>query len=238
MKLVRHIPNFLTCCNLLCGCIGILADKPTEMSYWIFAGMIFDFSDGLAARLLKASSESGKQLDSLADLVTFGVLPGMIFFQILTDIQYLEVIYDESQGSNFAYLAYTALLIPVFSALRLAKFNLDNRQSNHFKGLPTPASALLVASFPWILETNYLSTGDFLHQNSWILVFFIFLIAYLLVSDISLFSLKFKNSTTAKSRIVITFLGISLSLFVILHFLAVPLIMSLYFIFSYFYFKK
>ncbi|MBL4704948.1 MAG: CDP-alcohol phosphatidyltransferase family protein [Flavobacteriales bacterium] len=167
-SVLKHIPNLLTSCNLLCGCLSILCAAEGHLlwsAYLIFIATIFDFSDGLAARALKVQSELGKQLDSLADMVTFGVAPGILIFYLLShpDLQPhfwpMNIGYDSTLPSSWTTYAseqepwflvhkhgpYLALIIPVFSALRLAKFNIDESQTTEFKGLATPANALFFA---------------------------------------------------------------------------------------------
>ena len=141
MKIYKHIPNTITMLNLVSGCIGIsiaLTGRLYEASYFIGIAALFDFLDGFTARLLNVRSEIGKQLDSLADVVSFGLLPGMIIFMMMMNSANLP----DSGFLNQNPLPFLAFLIPVFSALRLAKFNLDTRQSNSFLGLPTPATAI------------------------------------------------------------------------------------------------
>ena len=142
----RHIPNFLTCCNLVCGCLGIIAlieDWNTPIAYFVWAACVLDFFDGFAARWLKISSPIGKELDSLADVISFGALPALFMYQAIV----LE--------SPFSYLPYVALLIAVFSAVRLAIFNLDETQSDSFKGLPTPANAIFITALPFLNSPVY-----------------------------------------------------------------------------------
>ncbi|MEY3679312.1 MAG: hypothetical protein RI924_1453 [Bacteroidota bacterium] len=138
----KHIPNTLTCLNLFSGCVGLVFAFENQLifaAYAIGISAMLDFFDGMTARLLKAYSEIGKELDSLADVVSFGVLPSLIIYQLF-----------KTSTSVHAYLPYLAFMIAVFSALRLAKFNVDTRQSEHFIGLPTPANALLIGSLPFI----------------------------------------------------------------------------------------
>lgn len=215
--LKKYIPNTITCGNILCGCIGIVLDNPLWMAYLILLGMLLDFADGLAARLLQAYSEMGKQLDSLADMVTFGVLPGIILYQLFP---------------SDSMIRYTAFCIPIFSAIRLAKFNIDIRQTNSFIGLPTPSGAFLVASlplnltysnYPWIISTLY---------NPLFLTGLSLLISILLVAEIPLFSLKFKDFSFKNNQLRYIFLILSLILFIVFQFLAIPLVISGYVIVS------
>lgn len=180
-----HIPNALTALNLVFGCFSIidaLQGNLTEASLWIGGAAILDFFDGFVARLLKVGSELGKQLDSLADVVSFGVAPGMICYAMA----------GQCFGEGFCINKYLPFLIPAFSAVRLAKFNIDTRQSDSFIGLPTPANALFIASIPFIIQHNSLGIG-WLFEHRYFLIFFPLLSAYLLVAELPLLALKFKH---------------------------------------------
>lgn len=200
MKLFTF-PNALTCCNLICGCMATGAAFHSHFTWalaLIIAGAVFDFFDGLAARALGISSPIGKELDSLADVVTFGVAPSAMLFQLFGIVQYPEWL-----ACAASWLPYTSFLIAAFSALRLAKFNLDNRQSVSFIGLPTPANALfwsslIVAQLPWLASPRF--------NAVWL---FLFMLAscFLLTSELPLFALKFKNFKWADNRIKFIFLG-------------------------------
>ncbi|MGI4728208.1 MAG: CDP-diacylglycerol--serine O-phosphatidyltransferase [Janthinobacterium lividum] len=220
----KHIPNAITCTHLFSGCAGIVFafhGKLDFAAYAVFMAAFFDFLDGMAARLLKVHSEIGKQLDSLADMVSFGVLPSVIVFQLFQ--------LPDSASNNF--WIYSAFFIAVFSALRLAKFNVDTRQSNSFIGLPTPASAMLSASFPLILiQQNNFFSGLIL--NKWFLIIYIIINCWLLVAELPLLSLKFKNLTFAENsfRYILLIFGI-ISL-LIFKFAAIPLIILFYIILS------
>ncbi|MBX9851782.1 MAG: CDP-alcohol phosphatidyltransferase family protein [Cytophagaceae bacterium] len=252
MNIKKHIPNFLTCCNLLCGCLGIIAifqfafsQDPyyalKNASYLIFLACIFDFLDGFAARLLKVTSPIGKELDSLADCVTFGVLPGLIIYQLI----YMNIDYSKPiipgwhvtiitpVGFISEYLLkFIALLIPVFSALRLAKFNIDERQTSGFIGVPTPTNAILIASFPMILSQGKFPALNNIIAHPFFLVCFTLMMCYLLVAELPLFALKFKSFKWADNKVRFSFLGISLLLFIFLTWTAIPLIIFLYIILS------
>ena len=173
----KHIPNFITCLNLFSGCVAsYLAFKGNYEGAFIaiLLAAVFDFMDGFAARLLKAYSAMGKELDSLADMISFGLAPGAIVFSFLTD-----------SGTN-EWLPFVGFLIPVFSGLRLAKFNIDDSQSSSFLGLPVPANAIFWAGLVY-------SFSPFLMNNVWFLFILIALFCFFLVSEIPMFSLKFKN---------------------------------------------
>jgi len=240
MKLFT-IPNIMTLGNLLCGCLGIVFVFEGNLlwaSYLIFIAGVLDFLDGFVARLLKQHSEIGKQLDSLADMVTFGVLPAFIVFELMVQISgYVK--YDGALGSDMyiidgSPLLYIsepiAFLLALFSCLRLAKFNIDTRQSDSFIGVPTPANAFVVAAFPLILEFN--PEYKFLILNSTFLISYTLIMSYLLISEIPLFALKFKNFAWNSNQIKYIFLILSLILLITLKFLAIPLIIFLYIILS------
>lgn len=186
MGIKKHIPNTITCCNLVSGCIATtfaFAGNPKMAMFWIIMGAVFDFFDGMVARLLHVSSPIGKELDSLADDVTFGVAPSAIVFSELFTLQYPAL-----QGLQ-PYIPYCAFLIAAFSALRLAKFNLDDRQTTSFIGLPTPANALFWGSF-------IIGGHTFIESFRWgvpLLLIMICLSCYLLVAEFPMFALKFKK---------------------------------------------
>ncbi len=217
------LPNFITLSNLLCGCLGTLAvlqeGDLRKGGLFIGIALILDFFDGFAARLLKQGSELGKQLDSLADVVSFGVLPGFILWALIKDSAYLP-----------QHSAFIAFLIPVFSALRLAKFNIDTRQSMSFIGLPTPANAMVIAVFPYLVQSSP-QTADIL-MNSWFLPVYILIFAYLLVAEIPLPALKFKNYSWQDNRFTYTLLILSVILLALLKLSAVPLIIFGYILYS------
>ena len=209
-----------TLANLLCGCIGIVRvfeNNAEGASFLILLAALFDFFDGFAARLLKASSAIGKDLDSLADMVTFGVLPSFILFDIMTG--------GFAESGN-KWLAYSAFIVALFSALRLAKFNNDLRQTDRFIGLPTPANAMLIASFPHILA-GY-PQGQAIIGNPWSLVVFSVVISYLLVAEIPLLALKFKGFGWAGNRLRYMLIAASVVLLILFRWAAVPFIMMIY----------
>ncbi len=212
--MLKHIPNFLTCCNLVCGCLGILfLFEGTEIpiAYFVLIACVFDFFDGFAARLFKANSPIGKELDSLADMVSFGALPALFMYKTLTI------------DPHFAYLPYLGLLIAVCSALRLAKFNIDETQSDSFKGLPTPANAIFITTIPFLTQPIF----DFVH-TSVALSIITLVFSLLMGSRFDLFALKFKNFSWADNKIRFTFLILSVLLVAFLHWAALPLLILLY----------
>lgn len=213
MTVARHIPNALTIGNLLCGCLGILLvnTNPATSAYIVWIACVFDFFDGFAARALKHSSPIGKELDSLADMVSFGVLPSLVIFTAMERID---------PGNP---LAYSAFLIAACSALRLAKFNIDENQKDSFIGLPTPASALLLTGLTFLDWPFTLLTGAFYG-----VMFTGVIVALLLVSPLNLFALKFKNFSWADNKLRFTFVVLAVLLLVWKQAAGVPLAILLY----------
>ena len=197
MRITKHIPNTITSMNLLCGALGVIFTFQGALHiafYLMLAAAVCDFLDGFAARLLKAYSPMGKELDSLADLVSFGLLPSMMLHRRLVE------------GGMTGFVAYIPLVICVFSALRLAKFNIDDRQSENFLGLPTPACAMWCGSLVFAADHGVMSMANLLHDTYLIPVASVIL-ALLLVSEIPMFSFKFKKGS-AYNRIRIYFMAI------------------------------
>jgi CDP-diacylglycerol--serine O-phosphatidyltransferase len=218
MTLLRHVPNALTCCNLLCGCLGLLCvfEHPIEWAaYFVWAACAFDFLDGFAARSLKVSSPIGKQLDSLADMVSFGVLPSIAMYVMI------------AATGSYTLLPFISLSLAVFSALRLAKFNIDENQNDAFIGLPTPASALFITALPFVPGPLQSILG---HSSA--LIAIILLFSYFLVSPFGLFALKFKNFSWTDNRIRFTFLLLAVLLLSWWQAGAIPLIILLYIVIS------
>lgn len=231
----KHIPNFITCLNLFSGCIAIVLAFNSELSsaaIFIAAALIFDFLDGFVARLLMVQSEIGKQLDSLADMVTFGVLPGVIMFHLINNALIFKY-GNWNIPSNLIYLKYVGFLITVFSGIRLAKFNIDTRQSESFIGLPTPANTIFIASFPLILATSNQKTIIHLILNPTFLVIISVIMSLLLVAELPLFALKFKNFSWADNKVRFVFLLISILFLLVFKLLALPLIIVLYVLLSF-----
>lgn len=195
MKIVRHIPNTITSMNLLCGVVGVIFAFKGELSiafYMMLAAAACDFLDGFSARLLNAYSDMGKELDSLADLISFGLLPALMFHRRMIE------------GGVTGFCAYIPLIICVFSALRLAKFNVDTRQTENFLGLPTPACAMWCGALIYSADHGVASMANMLHDTLIIPVSAVIL-AFLLVSEIPMFSFKFKKGSEY-NRIRIYFL--------------------------------
>ena len=197
MRITKHIPNTITSMNLLCGALGVIFTFQGALHiafYLMLAAAVCDFLDGFAARLLKAYSPMGKELDSLADLISFGLLPSLMLHRRLVE------------GGMTGFVAYIPLVICVFSALRLAKFNIDDRQSENFLGLPTPACAMWCGSLVFAADHGVMSMANLLHDTYLIPVASVIL-ALLLVSEIPMFSFKFKKGS-AYNRIRIYFMAI------------------------------
>jgi CDP-diacylglycerol---serine O-phosphatidyltransferase len=227
MAIKKHIPNFITLLNLFFGCISIMSivrDDLWAASIFIFVAAFFDLLDGMAARLLNAVSAIGKELDSLADVVSFGVAPGFILWKVL----------EQNLDTDLFYLSYLAFLIPLFSALRLANFNIDTRQSDKFLGIPVPANAILIASFPLIVEQNLSGFAWLteLVQKPWFLMAYIALFSFLLVSEFPLLAFKFKSLKWKENALRYIFIGVSMIAVLLFHFVALPMIIVLYFALS------
>ncbi|SDM11096.1 CDP-diacylglycerol---serine O-phosphatidyltransferase [Daejeonella rubra] len=227
----QHIPNTVTCLNLFSGCLGIVFAFKGELhlaTYAILIAAVLDFLDGMLARWLKAYSELGKQLDSMADMVSFGVLPSVIIYQMF--------LLSPQTAPYSSWLNYSAFLIAVFSGLRLAKFNIDTRQSENFIGLPTPANSLLIASFPMMIMENNSFFMNYI-MNPYFLFIFSLGMGLLLVSEIPLISLKFKSLKLSENLLRYILIGSSLILILIFQFAAVPMILFLYFLISFIQFR-
>lgn len=218
---VKYIPNIITLSNLLSGCFGIVAASQGNLemaAYFIWIAALLDFADGLVARALKAYSTIGGDLDSLADMVSFGVLPSFIMFGLIQNA--LEV-------SN-TWIPYVAFAIAAFSALRLAIFNVDTRQKDKFIGLPTPASAMLISALP----LGTLVWFQTLVAHPAFLIVLTLLLAYLLVANIELLAFKFKNYSWADNKLKYLFMIISIILFILLRSVAIPIVTVLYILLS------
>tara|TARA_B110000967_G_C18868417_1_gene554016 strand:- start:82 stop:807 length:726 start_codon:yes stop_codon:yes gene_type:complete len=232
MNIKKHIPNLLTLGNLFCGTIAtIFAVESDFISAGLFVvvGILFDFLDGFVARLLKVSGELGKQLDSLADMVTSGVVPGVIMAKLIQNNLFDELnAFDDS----FLGMSLIGLLLTLGACYRLAKFNLDTRQSDSFIGLPTPAMSLFVISLPLIQEYSDIEFVQNLIRNNYFLILVTLLLTYVMNAEIPLFSLKFKDYSIRKNWIIYVFLFSSLLLILILNYLSIPIIIILYIILS------
>ncbi|WP_299104422.1 CDP-alcohol phosphatidyltransferase family protein [uncultured Tenacibaculum sp.] len=238
MSIVRHIPNLLTLGNLFCGTVAtIFAIKGDffATAFLVILGIGFDFLDGFAARLLKVQGELGKQLDSLADMVTSGVVPGIVMLQLLVNaidkdaVGYFGVDAYGKSGSNLPYLG---IILTLAACYRLAKFNLDERQTDSFIGVPTPAMSLFVISLPLIVEyTDYHLVVELI-QNQYFLIGVILFFSFIMNSEIPLFSLKFKNFGLKDNLVKYVFLVLSIVLLVVIKVAAIPTIILLYILIS------
>lgn len=229
-RISKHLPNAITCANLFSGCVGIVfafQDNLIFAAYALFLAAIFDFFDGFASRVLQSFSGIGKDLDSLADMVSFGFLPSAILYEM-----YLESPQIPTIGP---YVNFAAFLVSVFSALRLAKFNNDTRQADSFIGLPTPANAILIASLPMILK-HHPSFSKYI-LNQYVLTALALVMCALLVSEIPLMSLKFKNADLQKNIYRYLLLLFSAILILFFKFAAVPVVIFMYITLSVIQFK-
>lgn len=228
----KHLPNFITCLNLLCGCLAVVQafnGNLVNCAYLVFLGMVFDFLDGMLARLLKAYSAIGKELDSMADMVSFGLVPGVLVYKLLEQA-HPEIISEDPYF--LTVIKFFPFIITIFSALRLAKFNIDTRQTTSFIGVPTPAVALFFASFPLVIAQGTNTIGIRLISNPYVLVGLTLVMSFLLVSEIPLFSLKFKNLRWKDNRIQFIFLMLILPLALFFFYSAIPMVFFLYVILS------
>ncbi|MDR1653756.1 MAG: CDP-diacylglycerol--serine O-phosphatidyltransferase [Prevotellaceae bacterium] len=216
MNIKRHIPNAITCLNLFSGCVAVWLAFNGDFAGALLAVLVaavFDFCDGLAARLLKAYSAMGKELDSLADVISFGFAPGAMIFSVLSTAQAPEI------------LKFAGFIIPAFSALRLAKFNLDERQTSSFIGLPVPANAIFWGGLVYAF-------AGFLAANWWFLLCLTLISAFLLVCEIPMFSLKVKGLSYRDNKIQYIFIGGCLALLAILRTKSVAFFIVWYVLFS------
>lgn len=236
MSIKKHIPNTITLLNLLAGLLALIHafnGNYNEAFSLVCLGIFFDFWDGFFARIWKVQSPIGLQLDSLADMVTSGVVPGLVMYKMLGDIQENQSQYNLTEDTYYmGVVPYLGFLITLASCYRLAKFNVDTRQTDSFIGLPTPANALLIMSIPMIqFHSDYEVLVDVL-SNPFVLVGITALSAYLLNAEIPLFSLKVKSFSWEKYKIQIVFLILSVILIALLEFIAIPIIILLYVILS------
>ena len=242
---MKQIPNLFTLLNLVFGCVAIVFILQSDLvvisdesglqyihipeKLWmasLFMGLagLVDFLDGFVARLLKASSEMGKQLDSLADVVSFGVAPGMILYQFLR----ISIAQEPEALDTSIIWPSLAFILPAAAAYRLAKFNLDDRQQFSFRGLPTPAAGLLIASLPLIYWNSGQAWIIELLKNKWLLVAITLLISFLMVSNIPIMSLKFKDFTLKNNLPKLIIAIIAIIAILMLKWLAVPVIFIAY----------
>ena len=242
--MIKQIPNIITSLNLLCGCVAIMFAVSGDLvsaSFFAFAGIFLDFFDGLAARVLNAQSQVGLQLDSLADVVTSGVLPGIVMVQLLsealtgTSLDISAIFSDTANNTSIeSYLPFIGLLIAVASGYRLAKFNVDTRQTASFIGLPVPANTLLILSLPLIISFQASKQITEVILTPWFLIIITLVSCVLLNAEIPLFGLKFKTWNFKDNAVRYLFLISSILLLVVLKFIAIPIIIFLYILVSLF----
>lgn len=239
----KYIPNFVTLLNLFSGSIAVLFavyNNFVAAAIFVFLGIFFDFFDGLLARKLNVQSDLGIQLDSLADMVTSGLVPGIVMFKLLAislDNEELSTAKEWTSGFEFSsvhmpVLALSGLFITLASAYRLAKFNIDEDQQTYFKGLPTPANALLILSLPLILEFQNSNLITEIIINPWFLIILTLLSCYLLNADIKLFALKFKDYSFKRNVVRYGFIMFTLVMVVLFQFIAIPIVILGYFLTS------
>ena len=227
MNIKKHIPNIITLLNLFCGCIALVfaVDMNFEMAfYFVCLGIFFDFFDGFFARLFKVSSPLGLQLDSLADMVTSGVVPGFVMFCLISSCQ--------NQVSGNTILPYFGFIITLGSCYRLANFNIDTRQTDSFIGLPTPANTLFILSLPLVLLNSDIDFITNTLQNHWVLIEISILSAYIMNAEIPLFSLKIKDFSFKKNALQILFLASSVLLLLFFRYLGIPMVIIFYVLLS------
>lgn len=254
---MKQIPNIFTLLNLFLGCIAIVFALQTESfiikvdgegvtsfnipeklalaSFFIFAAAVVDFLDGFVARLLNATSEMGKQLDSLSDVVSFGAAPAVIMYQLLR----ISFIKEENGLDTQLMWLLPAFVLACAGAYRLARFNIDTEQSYGFKGVPIPAAGLLIASFPLILHYgNSLIDVSNLLTNKWVLYVIIAVVSWLMVSKLPLMALKFKDYSINNNLPKYILVALAIVAAVLLKWLAVPVVFVAYIILSLLYKQK
>lgn len=232
MDIKKHIPNFITLMNLLSGIISIYLGMTGEIKLaaaMIFLAAVFDFFDGFLARILNAKSEIGVQLDSLADMVSFGVAPAFVLYHTM------QLNLDIQGGNPDSFLPFVAFIVPLFSALRLAKFNIDEEQTTSFKGLPTPATGILFASFPITILVCMADNQGLYYNiltNLWFLAGVAVGCSFLMVSNLPMFAMKFKSVGWAENQTRYIFIILSVFLLILMKMAAIPLIILMYILIS------
>lgn len=237
IKIKKHIPNSITSLNLLSGCLSIILAFEGYLTfavYLIFAASVFDFLDGMAARVLKAYSNVGKELDSLADVVSFGVAPSVIVFHMMKLALFRTVHMPPLESLTLYQIAFLIIpfLIAVLSGVRLAKFNVDDSQTESFIGLAVPANALFFVSLYLVSTTVQNELFTELLRNEYVLAGLSLLFSLLLVAKLPMFSLKVKNLSWRDNKIRYIFIVLSAILLILLHLIAIPAIILLYILLS------
>lgn len=232
MNIKKHIPNILTLLNLFCGCIALVFVSKLQFDlafYFVSLGIFLDFFDGFFARKFNVAGPLGLQLDSLADMITSGLVPGYVMFQMLSFNGSFLKVSDEFGVFETSFLGF---IITLGACYRLANFNIDTRQSDSFIGLPTPANALFIMSLPLVVaECHFLTISELLNIK-WVLLAITFFSAYVMNAEIPLFSLKIKDFSFQKYRLQVFFIIFSLVLILFLNYLAIPLVILLYVLLS------
>ncbi|WP_140487577.1 CDP-alcohol phosphatidyltransferase family protein [Flavobacterium sp. GSA192] len=227
MNIKKHIPNAITLLNLFCGCIAMVfvSNQDFEMAFFfVFLGIFFDFFDGFFARLFKVTGELGLQLDSLADMVTSGVVPGYVMYYLLVNSQH--------EISTCPYVPFLGFIITLGSCYRLAFFNIDTRQTDSFIGLPTPANSLFMLSLPLVIKYSDSFAAFEMLTSQWVLLLITAFSAYILNAEIPLFALKIKKFTLKDNLLQIGFLTLSVLLLVFFQYAGVPLVIIAYVLLS------
>jgi len=232
--IIRNIPNYITIANLFCGVLSIISTFSNQLSiaaFFIFLGIFLDFFDGFFARLLKIENEFGLQLDSLADLVTSGLAPSFILFKLLNANNTTQLFVEFSFETPFSSISLIAFLIPIFAALRLANFNIDKNQKNSFIGLPTPMTAIFIASIP-LIKSEFFNS---IYSNTSTLCIISVVLSILMISKLNLFSIKVNFQENLSSQLNMMRLFMLISSLILLFFFnlaAIPFIVVLYIILS------
>ena len=228
MTLKQHIPNTITCGNLVSGCLSILfltSGMPVKAALMIFVAGLFDFFDGFAARLLHAHSPIGADLDSLSDVVSFGVAPGFIMYWLMSRAQHPEITL-----LGLDLLPCLAFLLPVFSAIRLAKFNVDDTQTTTFRGIPAPGMAIFIASLPLALsQVGHITDGAL---GYWACLGITLVFSFMMVSNLRFFSFKMKSAKWKGNEVRWIFLIVAIVSYAVFRWLALPFVMMVYVLLS------
>lgn len=224
---MRQLPNALTLANLFCGCCALLYTlywQPETAAWFTAASFVFDYLDGMAARALKVSSPLGKELDSLADVVSFGVVPGAMIYQMLSG--------SSAGETGVVTAALPAFVLSAFSGLRLGKFNLDTRQTQYFLGLSTPASTVLVLGLALSVHHDRFGMAGIISGNPWMLYLLVVVLCALLISEIPMFGMKIKSTDWKSNAVNAAFVLLFVILFLLLKELALTVIIVLYILIS------
>ena len=227
----RHLPNFITCLNLASGCLALVfafKGETSVVAMLVLASLVFDFLDGFVARALNAHSKMGKELDSLADMVAFGMVPGTVMYHLFINSFPLV---NHMQQDWAMILGFFPFIITVFSGLRLAKFNIDTRQSDSFLGMPTPAITIFVMGLALVIDNDRFHLTPLL-LNTYVLGGMSMILCFLLVSEIPLFALKFKSFGWAGNKAQYLLIALGVILVCMVQYLAIPLLILFYLILS------